>query len=386
MESINPNDIFNLDINNISLITLKNGDMIIIDNTVPEKGGNKKTKQKSRNTNVSNNIKNSAKLEISPSLNFSFKGKIDKKKYKNDFNAISEIIRNINLYFEGIKKDINDINKIKQYAKKQNLNIENEKNMVINTYNYRNNDKVFSFRPLISENDNSQNKSIKGISKVENYNYLNKKENNDFSKNISNISNIMNNISNITQNNTMARKVHVSRANSKFLGGLRKNRNSVNVVCSLSIGGYMPEKINLVNQFNDIVDRLNNLREKNIKTRNDEKKYNRNKSLRYYQFYKHKKSINNIKKNIKIFNINNNINNIRDIHKEKIEKDYLKTYSNSTQKTKISFSNLNNYNDNKIINKTYGRSFTNLPIQGYKNFKIKINKYASNIILPCNKM
>lgn len=33
----------------------------------------------------------------------------------------------------------------------------------------------------------------------------------------------------------------------------------------------MPEKINLVNQFNDIVDRLNNLREKNIKTRNDEK-------------------------------------------------------------------------------------------------------------------
>ena len=184
MESINPNDIFNLDINNISLITLKNGDMIIIDNTVPEKGGNKKNKQKSRNTNVSNNIKNSAKLEISSSLNFSFKGKTNRNKYKNDFNAVSEIIRNINLYFEGIKKDINDINKIKQYAKKQNLNLENEKNMVINTYNYRNNDKVFSFRPSITENDNSQNKNIKGISKVENYNYINKKENNDFSKNI----------------------------------------------------------------------------------------------------------------------------------------------------------------------------------------------------------
>lgn len=62
------------------------------------------------------------------------------------------------------------------------------------------------------------------------------------------------------------------------------------------------------------------------------KKYNRNKSLRYYQFYKHKKSINNIKKNIKIFNTNNNV---RDIHKEKIEKEYLKTYSNSTQKLKF---------------------------------------------------
>lgn len=137
--------------------------------------------------------------------------------------------------------------------------------MVINTYNYRNNDKVFSFRPSITENDNSQNKNIKGISKVENYNYINQKENNDFSKNLSNISKIINNTSNITQNNTMARKVNVSRMNTKFLGGLRKNRNSVNVVCSLSIGGYMPEKINLVNQFNDIVDRLNNLREKILK-------------------------------------------------------------------------------------------------------------------------
>ena len=383
MESINPNDIFNLDIYNISLITLKNGDMIIIDNTVPEKGGNKKNKQKSRNTNVKTNTKNRAKLEMSSSLNFSFKGKVDKNKYKNDFNAVSEIIKNVNLYFEGIKKDINDINKIKQYAKKQNLNLENEKNMVINTYNYRNNDKVFSFRPSITENDNSQNKNIKCKNRVENYNFI-KKETNDFSKNLSNISNIMSNTSNISQINTNARMAQGTRMNSKFLGGLRKNRNSVNVVCSLSIGGYMPEKINLVNQFNDIVDRLNNLREQNIKAKNDEKKYNRNKSLRYYQFYKHKKSINNIKKNIRIFNNNN----IRDIHKEKIEKDYLKTYSNSTQKTKISFTNLNNYNsnENKITNKTYGRSFTNLPIQGYKNFKIKINKYSSNIILPCNKM
>lgn len=383
MESINPNDIFNLDIYNISLITLKNGDMIIIDNTVPEKGGNKKNKQKSRNTNVKNNTKNSAKLEMSSSLNFSFKGKVEKNKYKNDFNAVSKIIKNVNLYFEGIKKDINDINKIKQYAKKQNLNLENEKNMVINTYNYRNNDKVFSFRPSITENDNSQNKNIKCKNRVENYNFI-KKETNDFSKNLSNISNIMSNTSNISQINTNARMVQGTRMNSKFLGGLRKNRNSVNVVCSLSIGGYMPEKINLVNQFNDIVDRLNNLREQNIKAKNDEKKYNRNKSLRYYQFYKHKKSINNIKKNIRIFNNNN----IRDIHKDKIEKDYLKTYSNSTQKTKISFTNLNNYNsnENKITNKTYGRSFTNLPIQGYKNFKIKINKYSSNIILPCNKM
>lgn len=385
MESINPNDIFNLDINNISLITLKNGDMIIIDNTIPEKGDNKKNKQKIRNANPRNNIKNNVKFEVSSSFNFSFKGKIDKNKYKNDFNVVSEIIRNINLYFEGIKKDINEINKIRQYAKKQNLNLENEKNMVINTYNNRNNDKVFSFRPSISENENIQNKNIKGISKIENYNYINKKENIDFSKNISNISNIMNNTSNLTQNKTMARKVHGSRMNSKFLGGLRKNRNSVNVVCSLSIGGYMPERINLVNQFNDIVDRLNNLREKNVKTRNDEKKYIRNKSLRYYQIYKHKKSINNIKKNIKIFDTNNNI---RDIHREKIENNYLKTYSNSSQKTKISFTNLNNYycNDNKIIHKTYGRSFTNLPIQGYKIFKTKINKYSSNIILPCNKM
>ena len=46
-------------------------------------------------------------------------------------------------------------------------------------YNYRNNDKFFSLILSISKNAYSQNKNIKGISKVENYNYLNKKESND---------------------------------------------------------------------------------------------------------------------------------------------------------------------------------------------------------------
>ena len=37
MESINPSDIANLDFDSISFITLKTGDMIMIDNSVPKK-------------------------------------------------------------------------------------------------------------------------------------------------------------------------------------------------------------------------------------------------------------------------------------------------------------------------------------------------------------
>ena len=41
MESINPDDIEDLDYNQISLITLKNGNMISIDNTIPSKKSRK---------------------------------------------------------------------------------------------------------------------------------------------------------------------------------------------------------------------------------------------------------------------------------------------------------------------------------------------------------
>ena len=37
MKAIHPNDIITMDLNSISYLTLKNGDMVLIDESVPEK-------------------------------------------------------------------------------------------------------------------------------------------------------------------------------------------------------------------------------------------------------------------------------------------------------------------------------------------------------------
>ena len=37
METIHPNDIISMDLNTISYLTLKNGNMVLIDDSVPEK-------------------------------------------------------------------------------------------------------------------------------------------------------------------------------------------------------------------------------------------------------------------------------------------------------------------------------------------------------------
>ena len=42
MESINPRDFSELDLSTIEYLTLKNGNMILLDETVPEKKKNKK--------------------------------------------------------------------------------------------------------------------------------------------------------------------------------------------------------------------------------------------------------------------------------------------------------------------------------------------------------
>ena len=50
MESIHPNDIITMDLNSISYLTLKNGDMILIDESVPEKENKENTKHSKSTT------------------------------------------------------------------------------------------------------------------------------------------------------------------------------------------------------------------------------------------------------------------------------------------------------------------------------------------------
>ena len=50
MKAIHPNDIITMDLNSISYLTLKNGDMILIDESVPEKENKENTKHSKSTT------------------------------------------------------------------------------------------------------------------------------------------------------------------------------------------------------------------------------------------------------------------------------------------------------------------------------------------------
>ena len=113
MDSINPNDISKLDKDTISYITLKNGKMMLVDESAPEKYNSNESKN-----NISNNLNNkkrTKKLVISKKITYSFHGfenknnlnfqninlrynnKIDNNRIiKNDFNLISYISKNTN--------------------------------------------------------------------------------------------------------------------------------------------------------------------------------------------------------------------------------------------------------------------------------------------------
>ena len=131
MEAINPNDIAKLNTDDISCITLKNGKMVMIDESAPEKFTNKPS---NKNSNILNNNKKFEKLLISKHNILHFEGmknfnpiKLNLEKpnsrydlknaqniFKNDFNVISNISRNINFYFKPNKtlsnnnKDMNN--------------------------------------------------------------------------------------------------------------------------------------------------------------------------------------------------------------------------------------------------------------------------------------
>ena len=129
MEAINPNDIAKLNTDDISCITLKNGKMVMIDESAPEKFNNKPS---NKNNNILNNDKKFEKLLISKHNILYFEGmnnfnKLNLEKtnsryaiknnqniFKNDFNVISNISRNINFYFKPNKtlssnnKDLNN--------------------------------------------------------------------------------------------------------------------------------------------------------------------------------------------------------------------------------------------------------------------------------------
>ena len=144
MEAINPNDVANLDFNTFSFITLKNGDIIMVDGSVKAK-----YKSNNHNNNKTFNKKGTFKqiLSISNQINFSYRGKMNFNfnKYnnktkpiimKNNFNLISRISKNISFCYKGISNNKKFIlSNLPNLSIKENI----KKNSLLgNDYNYNN--------------------------------------------------------------------------------------------------------------------------------------------------------------------------------------------------------------------------------------------------------
>ena len=144
MESINPDDIDDIDHNQISIITLKNGNMISIDETVPSKKANKKTQKD-----------NNKEYQISQKLiNFTIISKVK----NSNFNAINKICKNTNFYFSKTeKKDKNENEKKSNNNSKINNNDNTNNNKSKGMTNF-NNDNINNNISINSNNNRLRGK------------------------------------------------------------------------------------------------------------------------------------------------------------------------------------------------------------------------------------
>ena len=199
MESIHPNDIITMDLNSISYLTLKNGNMILIDDSVPEKG-NKENQNIPKSSIFNNNEIKLApkkfKLQIEYPSKFFVKGiktfNINDK-YKNtfDYKKSNKIIKNESFTFRGIKMNYNYNNNIYEKEKENfqmNNNFAIEKNHKVHfkdDFNNINN----KYNPTQSSRENE----IEQIRTMTFNNNINIQQNNNYN----NINNDNNNINNI---------------------------------------------------------------------------------------------------------------------------------------------------------------------------------------------
>ena len=357
MESINPSDIANLDFDSISFITLKTGDMIMIDNSVPKKIQLDKKIKNNKNITQKDTIK--LKLSVSKQNNFSYKGKITFNKFsskynninnnqillKNNFNLISKISKNISFCYKAkySKMFLNDI---------QNLNIKEvpKKNSFLQ-YNHNNNDNKENF--INNQNLNIINNNIK--SNI-NENPLNKekvKENNQTLTLKRN--NLNTKTEEITEEENLDMRIkrksrnYLERLNSIFS---EKNKPLFNAVISLKIPSDVNrEQSQTEKEFDMMVAQLKQKRSKYRINLNDHCIYQK-----YYELYKE----NN--KEYKYFNLN------------RIK--YYQEYENYNKENERMNTNENNNKiDNNIINNTFYGSFNN---KGINKSLIGLNDTNAN--------
>ena len=287
METLNPKDVSKLDFESISFITLKNGDMIMIDGAAPEKYKSESPKYDSNNTKKRNNILN---LEVTKQLSFTYKGKkqlnntkdkANKKiLMKSDFNLISYPSKTINLFFKGMPNKY-ILNNIPNIPMKENI----KKNSLYEISNNTNNNFNINNNKRISINNQEINSNINNLKKIN--------ENSNSSETNSN-----NNPSNeITEEEKL--DMRIKRKSRNYLERLslifsEKNKPLVNAVISLKIPSDVNRQISETEKEFDMM--VTQLKQKRSK-------YNFNRkgntvNHKYYELYK------DGNKEVKYFNLN----------------------------------------------------------------------------------
>ena len=258
MEAINPNDISKLDADTISFITLKDGNVIMIDESAPEKFI---SNNPNKITNSSQKNNSSQKLTVSKRLTFSYEGKNipninnerinsryhdinEEKIIKNDFNLISTIDKNTN--FELKSNNNNNNFNLQILQKNENDNI---------YYNNNNDNNNININPKLNLNKNS----------LKELNEKNKK--------------------NMTEEEQIDERIR--RKSRNYLERLNlafgeKNKQFINAVISLKIPSDINRQLNATQkEFDSMVTQLKAKRSKYKPEKSEKSIYQR-----YYELYK----------------------------------------------------------------------------------------------------
>ena len=400
METINPKDVGKLDFDSISFITLKNGDMIMIDGSAPEKYKSEAQKYDNYSTKIKNNIQN---LEVMKQLSFTYKGKnkynntIDKINnkiiLKNDFNSISYPSKAMNLSFKGISNNKFALNNFQNLPIKQNI----KKNSLFEISNINNNinlnNKRLSYNPEINPNINTLKKATEN-------NNNNSSETNSNNPPSSTRNNNINNLNIQTREMTEEEKLdqRIKRKSRNYLERLslifnEKNKPLVNAVISLKIPSDVNRQISETEkEFDMMVTQLKQKRSKYNFSRTGNNLYNK-----YYELYKdnnkevkylnlnrikyYQEAENDNKENEPQMNNNETLNNNNQRMVDNTFNIYNTIYVNNKTNFGIGLTDTNL--NNKVMNSFYGEK--NRATRDNNNFSSRIRtNSSSSLVCPSN--
>ena len=401
METINPKDVGKLDFDSISFITLKNGDMIMIDGSAPEKYKSEAQKYDNYSTKIKNNIQN---LEVMKQLSFTYKGKnkynntIDKINnkiiLKNDFNSISYPSKAMNLSFKGVSNNKFALNNFQNLPMEQNI----KKNSLFEISNINNNINLNNKR--LSYNNPEINPNINTLKKATENNNNNSSETNSNNPPSSTRNNNINNLNIQTREMTEEEKLdqRIKRKSRNYLERLslifnEKNKPLVNAVISLKIPSDVNRQISETEkEFDMMVTQLKQKRSKYNFSRTGNNLYNK-----YYELYKD----NN--KEVKYLNLNR-IKYYQEAENDNKENEPQmnnnETLNNNNQRMVDNTFNINNTIyvnnktnfgigltdtnlNNKVMNSFYGEK--NRATRDNNNFSSRIRtNSSSSLVCPSN--